>query len=142
MTAVPPQSTNSEEDKVTPEEITALFTRSDGDYVFARWGRPIAPVVFGVEDQTLAVVKGAFEAVVSLAGHQLAETDPELGANTMMFFFRGWQPDPFTPVFFVLSVLCGFSLLSLVKRSSPFLQACSALILVLASIHHLQAYQS
>lgn len=76
---------------LTPEEITALFTRSDGSYAFARWGRPIAPVVFGVEDDTLKVIKGALEAVVTLAGHEMAETDPELGANLMVFFCRDWS---------------------------------------------------
>ena len=75
---------------LTPEDIAALFTRSDGSYLFARWGRPIAPIVFGVEDATLQVVKGACEAVVALAGHKMAETDPELGANLMFFFFRDW----------------------------------------------------
>jgi hypothetical protein len=73
-----------------PPEIEALFTRSDGGYFFARWGRPIVPVVFGVEDASLAVFKGAFEAVVTLAGHRMAETDPELGANLMVFAFREW----------------------------------------------------
>ncbi|MFB9149251.1 hypothetical protein [Roseovarius ramblicola] len=76
---------------LTPEEIEALFTRADGAFLFARWGRPIVPVVFGVQDATLATVKGAVEAVVALAGHSMAETDPELGANLMMFFFRDWQ---------------------------------------------------
>ena len=75
---------------MTPDEIEALFTRSDGSYLFARWGRPIAPVVFGVDDATLPVVKGACEAVVALAGHEMAETDPDLGANLMVFFFRDW----------------------------------------------------
>ncbi len=74
-----------------PAEIEALFTRSDSTYAFARWGRPIAPVVFGVEDATLGTVKGAIEAVTVLAGHEMAETDPELGANLMLFFFRGWD---------------------------------------------------
>ena len=76
--------------ELTPEEIQALFTRSDGSYGFARWGRPIAPVVFGVQEETLQVVKGAIEAVATLAGHQMAETDPELGSNLMFFFFRDW----------------------------------------------------
>jgi hypothetical protein len=71
-------------------EIEALFTRADGQYLFARWGRPIVPVVFGVTDATLSVVKGAVEAVVALAGHELAETDAELGANLMVFFFTDW----------------------------------------------------
>ncbi len=73
-----------------PAEVEALFTRGDGAYLFARWGRPIVPVVFGVEDASLPVIKGAFEAVVALAGHKMAETDPELGANLMVFFVRDW----------------------------------------------------
>ena len=75
---------------MTADEVAALFTRSDGSYAFARWGRPIAPVVFGVEEATLGIVKGAIEAVVTLAGHQMAETDPELGANLMVFFMTDW----------------------------------------------------
>lgn len=76
---------------MTADEITSLFTRSSGEYAFARWGRPIAPIVFGVTDDTIGVVKGALEAVMVLSGHQLAETDPELGSNLMMFFFLDWD---------------------------------------------------
>ena len=75
-------------------EVEKLFTRSDGSYLFARWVRPIVPVVFGVEDGTLRVVKGAIEAVVALAGHKIAGTDPELGANLMVFFLRDWGELP------------------------------------------------
>ena len=82
---------------MTPQEIEAFFTRSDGAYVFARWGRPIVPVVFGVDDATLAVVKGAFEVVVGMAGHKMAETDPEIGANVMVFFVRDWAELPEVP---------------------------------------------
>ncbi len=76
---------------LTPDDVTRLFTRSDGSYLCARWGRPLAPVVFGVEDGTLPVIKGAIGAVAQLAGLEVAETDPELGANLMMFFFRDWE---------------------------------------------------
>ncbi len=76
---------------MTPEEIEALFTRENGTFAFARWGRPVAPVVFGVEDETLSVIKGGLEAVIKLAGHEIAETDPELGSNLMVFFLRDWQ---------------------------------------------------
>ncbi|TCO72976.1 hypothetical protein [Rhodovulum euryhalinum] len=82
---------------MSPEAVEALFTRGDGAYLFARWGRPIAPVVFGVADETLATLKGACEAVVALAGHRMAETDPELGANLMVFFFRDWAELPQVP---------------------------------------------
>ncbi|HBS49814.1 MAG TPA: hypothetical protein DEA05_06855 [Rhodobacteraceae bacterium] len=73
-----------------PEEVAGFFTDAGGAYAFARWGRPVAPVVFGVEDATLATVKGAFQAMAQLSGLDLAETDPELGMNCMMFFFRDW----------------------------------------------------
>ncbi|KEJ88225.1 hypothetical protein [Sulfitobacter donghicola] len=73
-----------------PEQIEQLFTRGDGQFAFARWGRPIAPNIFGVEDETLKVVKGALEAVAVLADHKMAETDMELGSNLMMFFFSDW----------------------------------------------------
>jgi len=82
---------------LSPEDITALFTRADGQFLFARWGRPLAPVVFGVEDATVATLKGAIEAVVALAGHHMAETDPELGTNLMFFFIRDWAELKETP---------------------------------------------
>jgi hypothetical protein len=79
------------------QDIENFFTRSDGQYLFARWGRPIVPVVFGVQDETLTVVKGAVEAIVALANHKMAETDPELGANLMFFFFSDWAELPQVP---------------------------------------------
>jgi hypothetical protein len=82
---------------LTPDEVTALFTRADGQFLFARWGRPIVPVVFGVEDATVSTLKGAIEAVVALADHRMAETDPELGANLMVFFLRDWDELTETP---------------------------------------------
>ncbi|WP_299207598.1 hypothetical protein [uncultured Tateyamaria sp.] len=79
------------------DDIEALFRRESGDYAFARWGRPIAPVVFGVQDETLGTIKGAVEAVCQLAGHETAETDPELGSNFMWFFFSDWAELPEVP---------------------------------------------
>ena len=76
---------------MTPDQIEAHFTRADGEFLCARWGRPIVPVVFGVEDATLSTIKGAIELVVGFAGHKMAETDPEFGANLMFFFCREWS---------------------------------------------------
>lgn len=76
---------------MTPQDVERYFTRSDDSYLFARWSRPIVPIVFGVDDATLSIVKGACEAVVTLAGHKMAETDAEMGANLMVFFFRDWK---------------------------------------------------
>ena len=73
-----------------PQQIEPFFTRSDGTFLFARWGRPIVPIVFGLAEETLPVLKGAIEAVVTLAGHKMAEVDPDLGANLMVFFVSDW----------------------------------------------------
>lgn len=76
---------------MTPEDVEQLFTRSDGSFLFARWGRPIAPIVFGVDNETVSTVKGAVEAMSVLTGQPLMETDAELGSNLMFFFFREWD---------------------------------------------------
>lgn len=75
---------------VSPDQVEALFARRDGKYAFARWGRPIAPVVFGVRDETLDLMKGALQAVADLAGHEMVEVDPDLGSNLMVFFMKDW----------------------------------------------------
>lgn len=74
----------------SPETIEKLFDHS-GTYRFARWGRPIAPVVFGVDDDTLSAMKSAMATTVGVAGQTLAETDPELGSNFMWFFCQEWN---------------------------------------------------
>jgi len=73
----------------TADEITRMFT-NNGRYIFARWARPMAPVVFGTDDDSLAAIKDAFQTVASLADMRLAETDPELGANFIVFFCNDW----------------------------------------------------
>ncbi|SDE42715.1 hypothetical protein SAMN05421538_106207 [Paracoccus isoporae] len=75
--------------RLTADQITPLFTR-DGAYLCARWGRPVAPVIFGLADESLDVFRAAIRAVYAHAGQELAETDPESGANLMMFFCRDW----------------------------------------------------
>ncbi|MEP4247261.1 hypothetical protein [Tateyamaria sp.] len=82
---------------MTSDEIEALFTRESGEYAFARWGRPLAPVVFGVEEEPLGVIKGAIDAVCQLAGVSVAETDPELGSNFIWFFCKDWSELPEVP---------------------------------------------
>ncbi len=73
------------------DRVQAMFTRGDGSYMCARWGRPIAPVVFGVEDETLGTIKAALQAVCRLADHDIVEVDPELGVNLLIFFCRDWS---------------------------------------------------
>ncbi len=76
---------------MTPDDVTALFTRPDGAYRFSRWARPVAPVVFGVDDATLGVIRAAIAAATGLAGLETVEIDPDLGANLMVFFFAEWD---------------------------------------------------
>ncbi len=76
---------------LSAEDVEAFFLRGDGKYAFARWGRPIAPVIFGVDDATLSIFKGAIEAIAQLAGHAVDEVDTELGANLLMFFCKDWS---------------------------------------------------
>lgn len=81
----------SSEPTLTAETVAALFTGADGRFFCARWGRPVAPVIFGLADETLAVFRAALAAALRHAGHPLAETDPDSGANWLCFAVRDWQ---------------------------------------------------
>lgn len=71
-------------------EILKLFER-DGKYKFSRWNKPISPVVFGVDDNSLVAIRAAFSNVVELTPLSLADLDPELGANFLVFFCLEWN---------------------------------------------------
>ena len=38
---------------MTPDWVAAQFTRRDGGFRFARWGRPLVPVIVGTNDEYL-----------------------------------------------------------------------------------------
>ena len=73
-----------------PDAVAALFTRSDASFRFARWGRPLAPVIYGTDDQGIAIFEEALGAVAGLAGLEVGEIDAELGANFMVFLVNDW----------------------------------------------------
>lgn len=77
--------------KLGAEQIAALFTAPDGSFLCARWGRPVAPVVFGLDDTTLSVFRAATAAVFAHARHPMTDTDPDMGANLMVFAVRDWK---------------------------------------------------
>ena len=79
------------ETTLSAQEIETLFTRTDGSYAFARWARPIVPVVFGIDDDSLTHLKAAIAQTVAVTGGILQDTDPELGANFMWFFCQNWD---------------------------------------------------
>lgn len=72
------------------QDPAPLFTQPDGSYRFARWNKPMAPVVFGVDDATIEGLKGAIAQTVAITGANLGELDPDLGANFMWFFCQDW----------------------------------------------------
>lgn len=76
---------------MTPEVVARYFTRSDGRFHFARWDRPLAPVVFGTDDASLDPIKDAVRRVASLGDLAVVDTDPELGANVMFFIVADWS---------------------------------------------------
>ena len=78
-------------ESLTPDAIAALFTAPDGGFLCARWGRPVAPVVFGLDDASLGVFRAATAAALAHARHPMTETDPEMGANLMVFAVRDWD---------------------------------------------------
>lgn len=76
---------------LSPVGIERLFTREDGSFLFARWGRPLVPAILGGDEGQRAALFGAFEAVADLAGVGTAANDPDLGANLPVFVLRDWD---------------------------------------------------
>lgn len=76
---------------MTPDQITRLFTREDGNFLCARWGRAVAPVIFGLADESLDIFRNAIRAGFTHARHPVTDTDPEMGSNLMLFFVRDWD---------------------------------------------------
>ena len=73
-----------------PDWVARQFTRGDGSFRFARWGRPLAPVVVGVDDQGCRIFDEAIRAVAGIGGLEVQELDPELGANLLVFLVSDW----------------------------------------------------
>ncbi|MGF1501166.1 MAG: hypothetical protein ACFBSD_05050 [Paracoccaceae bacterium] len=82
----------SDPERRLPDEATirALFTRSDGAFRFARWGRDLAPAIFGATETEARAFREAMAAVAGLGGLRVAERDPELGANALVFVVDSW----------------------------------------------------
>lgn len=73
------------------DRIAELFTRSDRTFRFARWGRSLAPVIYGTNDEGIRIFEEAIRSVAGLANLQIEDLDPELGANFLVFFSRDWS---------------------------------------------------
>jgi len=71
--------------------VAAQFTRRDGAFRFARWGRPLAPAVIGLDERSAQVFGAAIRAVAGLAGLEVAPEDPDLGANLLIIAVEAWD---------------------------------------------------
>ncbi|MEM7547339.1 MAG: hypothetical protein AAF367_17555 [Pseudomonadota bacterium] len=70
------------------DRIKTLF---GGDsFKFARWGMPISPVVIGLDQKGAQLFEEAIGAVADLAGVEMEELDPEMGANMMVYIMADW----------------------------------------------------
>ena len=76
---------------LSPTGIERLFTREDGAFLFARWGRPLVPAILGADDGQRAALTGAIRAVADLAGIGTAPADPDLGANLPVLVLHDWD---------------------------------------------------
>ncbi|MFK7944575.1 MAG: hypothetical protein AB8B85_16915 [Paracoccaceae bacterium] len=70
--------------------VEAQFTRRDSAFRFARWGRPLVPVIVGTNDEGCRVFEAGIAAVAKVAGLETGELDPELGANFLVFLVNDW----------------------------------------------------
>jgi hypothetical protein len=70
------------------DRIKKLF---GGDsFKFARWGMPISPVVIGLDQKGAQLFEEAIGAVADLAGVEMEDLDPEMGANMMIYIMSDW----------------------------------------------------
>lgn len=70
--------------------VAARFTRADGTFRFARWGRPLAPVIVGTDDAGCRTFEAAVTAVAGIAGVGVGEIDAETGANFLVYIVNDW----------------------------------------------------
>jgi hypothetical protein len=73
------------------DRVVAHFARSDGSFLFARWGRPPAPVVFGSDEEGAEIFGAALTSVAGLAGLPTVQQDPELGSNWFVILCSEWS---------------------------------------------------
>ena len=70
--------------------VADQFTRRDGGFRFARWGRPVVPVIVGTNDEGCQIFEDGIRAVARIAALEVGELDPDLGANFLVFLVNDW----------------------------------------------------
>ena len=74
-----------------PAWVEAQFTRRDGSFRFVRWGRPIAPVIVGTNDEGCRIFEEGIRSAARIARLPVSEMDSELGANFLVFLVNDWS---------------------------------------------------
>ena len=74
-----------------PAWVEAQFTRRDGSFRFVRWGRPVAPVIVGTNDEGCRIFEEGIRAAARIARLPVSEMDSELGANFLVFLVNDWS---------------------------------------------------
>lgn len=74
-----------------PAWVEAQFTRRDGSFRFVRWGRPIAPVIVGTNDEGCRIFEEGIRSAARIAQLPVSEMDSELGANFLVFLVNDWS---------------------------------------------------
>ena len=74
-----------------PAWVEAQFTRRDGSFRFVRWGRPIAPVIVGTNDEGCRIFEEGIRVAARIARLPVSEMDSELGANFLVFLVNDWS---------------------------------------------------
>ncbi|MEO0762897.1 MAG: hypothetical protein AAFZ09_14010, partial [Pseudomonadota bacterium] len=83
-----PASMGREDATLSVERVSWLFTRADGSYRFARWGRPLVPALFGGLRNDERMLQEATASVGALGGLSVAPEDPDLGANFLVVLLK------------------------------------------------------
>lgn len=94
-----------EPDEALIARVRATFSQpGDGDsgaegaaFRFARWAKPVAPRVFGVEPQSADTLMAGFRTVAEAAGARYAVEDERYGANVLVFVCSEWLELKATP---------------------------------------------
>jgi hypothetical protein len=76
---------------MTPEDIARRFTRPDGRFRFARWSRPVVPMVYGADAASQPVLKAGMRLIADLAGMGFGARDPETGFNHHLILVADWR---------------------------------------------------
>lgn len=59
-------------------------------FKFARWGGPIAPTVIGLDEGGARLFGEAIRLVAGIAGREVEDIDPEMGANFLVYVMQDW----------------------------------------------------